>query len=96
MHYAYVCAYSLMQLAIERLVVIFALSVFTECDIGTSFSEILIVSLNSCILCASMDILQDLSMYQNEELLHESLHLLGRIYSAEENLFEKATQTQVS
>ena len=43
-----------------------------------------------------MDILQDLSKYQNDELLHESLHLLGRIYSAEENLFEKATQTQVS
>lgn len=39
--------------------------------------------------------LQDLSLYKDDELLHESLHLLGRFYSAEENLFEKATQTQV-
>ena len=41
-------------------------------------------------------ILQDLSKYQNDELLHESLHLLGRYFSAEENLFEKAIQTQVN
>ena len=39
--------------------------------------------------------MQDLSQYKNDELLHESLHLLGRFYSAEENLFEKAIQTQV-
>ena len=39
--------------------------------------------------------LQDLSQYQNDEILHESLHLLGRFFSAEENLFEKAIQTQV-
>ena len=47
-------------------------------------------------MLACDNILQDLSLYQNDELLHESLHLLGRIYSAEENLFEKATQTQVN
>ena len=40
--------------------------------------------------------LQDLSLYQNEELLHESLHLLRKIYSVEEDLFEKATQAQVN
>ena len=43
-----------------------------------------------------LDISQDLSQYQNDELLHESLHLLGRIFAAEENLFEKAIQTQVT
>ena len=43
-----------------------------------------------------MRLSQDLSRYQNDELLHESLHLLGRIYATEENLFEKATQAQVS
>ena len=43
-----------------------------------------------------LDLLQDLSLCQNDELLHESLHLLGRIYAAEEDLFEKATQTQVN
>ena len=40
--------------------------------------------------------LQDLCQYQNDEVLHESLHLLGRFFSAEENLFEKAIQTQVN
>ena len=40
--------------------------------------------------------LQDLSQYQNDKLLHESLHLLGKIYSVEEDLFEKATQAQVN
>ena len=40
-------------------------------------------------------LLQDLSKYHNDELLHESLHLLGRIYTVEEELFEKATQAQV-
>ena len=43
-----------------------------------------------------LHVLQDLSQYQNDELLHESLHLLGRTFAAEENLFEKAIQTQVS
>ena len=41
------------------------------------------------------DVLQGLSKYHNDKLLHESLHLLGRIYTAEEELFEKATQAQV-
>ena len=41
-------------------------------------------------------ILQDLSLYRNDELLHESLYLLNRILSAEESLFENASQTQVS
>ena len=40
-------------------------------------------------------LLQDLSKYQNDELLHEALHLLNRFYSAEEHLFEKAVQAQV-
>ena len=34
-------------------------------------------------------------MYKSDEILHEALHLLQRYYSAEENLFEKAIQTQV-
>ena len=38
---------------------------------------------------------QDLSKYESDEILHEALHLLQRYYSAEENLFEKAIQTQV-
>ena len=41
-------------------------------------------------------ILQDLSLYQNDELLHESLYLLSKTFSAEESLFENAIQTQVS
>ena len=37
-----------------------------------------------------------MSNYQNDEILYEALHLLHRYYSVEENLFEKAIQTQVS
>ena len=37
-----------------------------------------------------------MSRYQNDEILHEALQLLHRYHSAEENLFEKAIQTQVS
>ncbi|XP_065883200.1 inositol 1,4,5-trisphosphate-gated calcium channel ITPR1-like isoform X2 [Dysidea avara] len=51
-----------------------------------------------CLDCDSQElseILIDLSQYQNEELLCESLHLLGRIYSVEEELFENASQAQL-
>ncbi|XP_065909470.1 inositol 1,4,5-trisphosphate-gated calcium channel ITPR1-like [Dysidea avara] len=72
----------LMSLAVSRLKRIFSIS-FYNCDSaienGLTFPQILI----------------DLSQYNNDELLHESLYLLGRFYSAEENLFEKAIQTQL-
>ena len=96
-----------MDLAVKRLDQIFSRSHYRECDLvdtlkeGTCFPEILIVSLyigsmyNPCCILYGC-ILQDLSQYQNDELLHESLHLLGRFFSAEENLFEKAIQTQVN
>ena len=96
----------LMQLAVLRLKQIFSRSIY-KCDFvdssgeKISFPEILIVSLynsiiNPYILSIWYIYSQDLSQYDNDELLHESLHLLGRIFSAEENLFEKAIQTQVS
>jgi len=91
-----------MNLAVMRLKQIFSLSLYA-CDsvdgeTGTSFVNVLIVSLHSCVTTHLFSdwCLQDLSQYDNDELLHESLHLLGRIFSAEENLFEKAIQTQVS
>ena len=89
-----------MNLAVARLQQIFSLSSYFcdyEKDEGVGFSQILIVSLchTSMYLLLLIE-LQDLSHYQNDELLHESLHLLGRIYSAEENLFEKAIQSQVN
>ncbi|XP_065902249.1 inositol 1,4,5-trisphosphate receptor type 2-like [Dysidea avara] len=72
----------LMDLVAQRLKKIFSLS-FYKCDgpveNGQRFHDILI----------------DLSKYKDDELLHECLHLLGRFYSAEENLFEKAIQTQL-
>ena len=37
-----------------------------------------------------------MSKYKSDEILHEALQLLERYYSTEENLFEKAIQTQVS
>lgn len=95
----------LMQLAVLRLKQIFSRSIY-KCDFvdssgeKISFPEILIVSsynsINPYILSIQYICSQDLSQYDNDELLHESLHLLGRIFSAEENLFEKAIQTQVS
>ena len=91
-----------MNLAVKRLEQIFLRSSY-KCDSvdtlkeGISFPKILLVSLyNYTGYVLNMCILQDLSQYQNDELLHESLHLLGRVFSAEENLFEKAIQTQVN
>jgi len=99
-HYHYlIVVCRLMGLAVNRLKQIFSLS-FYKCDgpveNGQMFPQILIVS--SCYYFQLEKLilpLQDLSKYNNDELLHESLHLLGRFHSAEENLFEKAVQTQV-
>jgi len=41
------------------------------------------------------ELLLDLSLYHNDQLIQESLHLLNRFYSAEITLFDKAIQTEL-